>query len=306
MHTILGRSRMSLMTTLAVLGGLLAGFPLRADIVAGAYHNYEASLDTDADSLWEDLGSAANRDFTFQGITRVPVVTGGYAFTHAYSFPGTGTGEGAQAVGDQQATASGLRAGAGQDPGSFEIWSRVAAADVPANDRMHVLFETGGTTGLSFSLYTTAGGVPYLYFSTTGTHIINLRYALQPSDFGQFLQATGTIDTASPLTTLYVKGLNGTDFSTTSALASTWSAGTDAAGLGMSSSTTGVTGPVGIAKTDPFQGEITILRHYNGVALSAAQVQQNFDALVIPEPSCGALLLAAAGLLSWRRRPRGP
>lgn len=305
MHAIHNRHLQGAKVLLAALGGLLFAAPLRADIVAGAYHTYEASLDVDADNLWEDLGTAANRDFTFQGITRVPVAGSGYGFTHAYSFPGTGTGEGAQAPGDQQATATGLRAGAGQNQGTFEVWFRVAGPDVPANDRMHVLFETGGTTGLSFNLYTTAGGEPRLYFSTSGTSFINLSYALQPEDFGQFLQATGTIDTGTLVTTLYVKGANGTDFTVSGAGASTWSDGGDAAALGMSSSASGVMGPVGIAKNDPFQGEIAILRHYNGLALSAAQVQQNFAALVIPEPAGGLLLLGAAGLLARRRRSRG-
>ena len=179
-------------------------------VISGAYHNYEASLDTNGNTSWEDLGTATGgnlRPFSFHDISRVAVsasdpITGKpYFFTNAYDFPGTGTGSGTQTAGNQETSATTFGTSGSTQTATFEIWFKLDT--LPVEGKQVVLFETGGDSrGFSFTV-STSSGISRLFANGISPEA-DASYLLQPGDVGKYLQATAVLGPST--LALYVNG----------------------------------------------------------------------------------------------------
>jgi Family of unknown function (DUF6288)/Bacterial Ig domain len=215
--------------------------------VSGAWFEWDAAKDVAGDATWPS-STANTYTWTFDGGALSPVSVSDARFdklTKAYALPA------AKDVNNTNWDALGSNQSA-----TFEF-----VVDADTDDGL--LFESGGSTGLQFDI---SGGALRGCIKGGGTFTVS--YPLTATDKGRFIHAVFVI-TISNKFELYVDGV----LKQSVAIATTDWSGTDAAGLGNSSSTA----PNG-NKVD-FTGKLALFRYYKAKALSATEVITNFNAL---------------------------
>jgi len=186
--------------------------------------------------------------------------------------------------------------------GTYEWWLRLDPTDY-ANGDNRALWERGGANGSAFSISRDGSGDFFFnYAVVSGSLALQESVSLASANVSDFFQIAVVNDFTNSETRYYVDGaLIGTG-----AFAATWNNGTDGAKIAdgfdnnaYNSST------VGNGSQD-FLGEIGVFRVYSGTngALTTAQIEQNYNAVMIPEPGTAALILAGTTccLLFGRRR----
>ncbi|MFZ5833481.1 MAG: LamG-like jellyroll fold domain-containing protein [Planctomycetota bacterium] len=263
----------------------------------GVTLNYDAAMDTDGNSTWEDCvgsvqsdGSGNHVEFALGGATRQAVTSACLGITHAYDFTAGAKG-----------TAASLEKLMGNptDTGAtFEFWFK--PHDLMGDE---MIFETGGATDgtalllqdsmLRFSTWDNQGATnPAI---STSTFDLSL---LTAGELGEFLHVVAEVDLVGDMSRLFVNG-ELRDEQAASANIADW-AGSDNTGLA------GVNGgTLGGLSTGTFDGQIAVFRFYD-MALTAGEVRGNYLS-VVPEP--GMFTLAAISLavlaLSRRRKRSG-
>lgn len=165
---------------------------------------------------------------------------------------------------------------------SFELW--VKPDDLLGND---VLLEMGGSgDGTIFAM---EGDTLHFVSQTGPSNRLETSTILTPGMLSDFIQIVGTIDLTNDEIALYVNGLLAGSDVLTSGDHSIWS-GNSGAGLGGVNGTT----PLDAMGLNNFNGEIAILRFYEGSVLSLQDVRSNYfgvTGILIPEPPTGMLIL---------------
>jgi len=259
-------------------------------IIPGAKAEYNAELDQDNDNVWVNEAQPGVRDYTgVAGNLSGPNVSSYPGINYAYDFNGTTT-----------ATTADFENFNEQNSATFEIWFKPDDVDAVGKE---VLWETGGNTvGTSFTLDGSTG--LELAFNNTKsgqrTASIDLKTFLSTDELNEFIQAVGVIDMNDDKMLLYV---NGRLAGTFAASGSDWSGSHDS-GLG------GFFVEVGGISADgsfgSFDGMIAQFRIYESTIFTLNAVEQNFLAIVVPEPA--TFVLSAIGVLRLlvcrRRRKR--
>ncbi len=180
---------------------------------------------------------------------------------------------------------------------SFELW--VKPDDLASGQQ--VLFETGGSNGLSLTLNNDE-----LLFrvksNVGGSHLLNATATLAPADIADFVQIVGVVDLATDTTSLYVNGTF-VDSATSGADLTDWAGG----GTSSLASNDGVVGGANSGDLNSygtFQGQVGLLK-FHEVALTATDVNDSFLAVSTPSapaplPSSLYLMLLGLGLLRLR------
>ena len=116
------------------------------------------------------------------------------------------------------------------------------------------------------------------------------------ADFSEFTQVAAVLDQASGLASLYIDGAL-----VTTADASGIDSWTSGHGAGLGGANGSIGGDLGdLTGYGTYAGQISILRFYES-ALTAVQIQDNFDG-VVPEPATGMLVgLGLVGMAGARR-----
>jgi len=263
-----------------------------ANIVPGAVHEYDANQDADGNQTWEDLGTQLDRDWTLSGPTG-PNLTGptrnavssATTITHAYNFDGV----------DDAAIASSENRSGNHDA-TFELWFR---PDLFPTGDVRTIFEHGNSPrGISFGLSEDTLVFRYRAGSASSGE---LTFDLSAIGITDFIQAVGVIDDTDDQIRLYING--GSEQTLDIGTFADFTSNDD---LGLASNQDlGGGGQNGSAFTWSgfYDGDIALLREYR-TAFDVAQVQQNYAALTVPEPSTAALasLLFAVIYLRPRRR----
>ena len=252
--------------------------------------NYNANVETDL--TWESVPAAAGNEWVFTPgqVSLNSVSSATTIIEQAYNFNGTG-GASNQGLNDLPGDPSDADA-------TWEFWLRPAVGT--DTDR---IFETGGAgDGMSVVYNGNTNEVTFTFDdgsvqrSVTGGSTL-----IDTTDFHQIVGVYDKNSGGLDRLYLYVDGMLEDSDETTNSL-NDWDGG--------DTSTLGVTG-TGLAEGTPgntnFEGDLAIFRFYEA-PLSAADVQQNFDALqIVPEPASVAmwLLLGVIGAgVCWRMRRR--
>ncbi len=178
---------------------------------------------------------------------------------------------------------------------TIEMWIR--PNDFVGNK---VLLELGGTTdGSSFRL---EGGTLYYNVVDNTTNTAEAMTDISGHTNGDFIQIVGEVDLVNDLIKLYVDGMLADTAVASGDIADY--AGTDINGLGSIGNAIGGSSSIGTGFSG-FDGDIAIVRFSNSL-LGPQAIEDNFNALFVPEPTSIALwvLLGAVGFLYARRRMR--
>jgi len=243
-----------------------------AEVISGAVHQWDASLDDGVDSVWEDTGTLATQSWRLLGSGGTNVngpqwgsVASTLGMTHAYDFDGV---DDRGLVGPENRT--------GNHDTSFELWFRPDGLATGAD--AWPIFEHGNeprglTIGLSDDL------LVFLYAAGHGTYA-DVTFDLDVDDNGidnpDFIQVVAVVDDTSDELRLYVDGGNeqsipveeSNDFTSNNELGLAQNNGNG--GGQMESPYPWLSGE--------FSGEIALLREYR-TAFTLAEVEQNFAAL---------------------------
>jgi len=244
-------------------------------VTPGFDFSVDASLDTDGDSRWEDTVGTTGFDFELDSspaVTRVAGVSSLPGISAAYDFPGGSIGTEAGAL--LSAAGTGTRRSFASASGDWtdedvtiEVWFKPGnLTPTPANGQ--IIFEDGGSTGFGF--FVDSNELRLRKMPGTGNVASDIS-----ATSGEFIQAVGTFDNAGAIELF----INGTSVGTDNPSGGDWSGG-DAAAVGTrgGSNTGGIGG--GQSDTESFDGQIAIFRVYRDQVLSAAQVADNFAAIV--------------------------
>ncbi|MFT5123299.1 MAG: hypothetical protein ACI97B_001932 [Verrucomicrobiales bacterium] len=270
-----------------------------ADIIPPTL-NWEAALDTNGNNIWESsVNHEANTRFLFgsaQSTTDVSGTSNLPGVQSAYAMPA--------ASGDMSSFSTITIPGGGNASlmdASFELVFRPISLSTN-----YFVFETGGT-GSGAGIFIKDSQIVFrAQQSANAANDAEVTVPLGAGDLNKFHQVVGTIDldaaAGANSISLYLNGVFiGSDFASDVLNAF---AGGDSSGIGNlgGGSLTGHDNATVQNMFDNFDGDIAILRYYQNQVLSPTQVQQNYDALLIPEPSSFALVFVGALFLSSFRR----
>ncbi len=195
-------------------------------IVGGATLNYDASLDTNGNNLWEDSTGISGYDWTLDGTVTLNTALSNapQGITAAYVFDGTNGG----VISD---TLMSLPGDPTDGSATFEIWFRPNDPSVTTG----ILFDTGSqNNGTNLRIYESGGNTFIEYVVLQDTSFPAIR-PIVTADItsemasGEFIQIAGTIDVVTGTVELFVNGVSvGSD---TNASLNDWSDGTEGSGL---------------------------------------------------------------------------
>ncbi|MDA1017307.1 MAG: hypothetical protein O3A00_22975, partial [Planctomycetota bacterium] len=247
-------------------------------ITTGLTLSFDAGVDTDGNSVWENTETLATHNLNLgANITRNASPTTSISGIGAsYVFPTAGSTNAADfAVGN--ATIQDIAGDPSDEDVTFEIWFK---PDSLTNGDQ-ILFETGGTQ-FGFSFYILNGDTLRVSVSSNSSADgfgIETPLAGLPSDFIQAI-ATLTIGPGTDTDTLRLY-INGSEVGTspvTGTNINDWT-GTSFPGIGGGDISIGGSGADGVTlPNSSFKGEIAIVRLYNQ-ALSGAEIASNFTAV---------------------------
>ncbi|MEN1678132.1 MAG: glycosyl hydrolase [Planctomycetota bacterium] len=253
-------------STLRVGGvGFTEAGPAGTPVSTGLRLNFDAGADTPGDAEWTNTVNAATSVAFSGSASPVPVdSTELPALTQAYDISSVGGAEGLigfyESGGPQRS----------QRDATFEA---VFYVDPNNPDGKQIVFEAGGA-GRGVAMLLDGSSLTFNVDGQGGDNDVVAE--LDPG----WRHAIGVIDLdgAGDTLTLYIDGQPAGTLATSGII--DW-AGGNPMGLGdaADSVTTGVDG----GSADPFGGELALVRYYEGIAFSLAQVQQNYAALA-PEP----------------------
>ncbi|MFU8893017.1 MAG: Ig-like domain-containing protein [Luteolibacter sp.] len=247
----------------------------------------DAAHASDTNRYWNDLVDGNPTGFGLlldkskgNVVTRQAITGSNTQLSHAFQFPGGKVENvgGAQIVETNTGIARSFNnAGWHTQPVSFEIWFRPDNIN-PSPTNGQILFEDGDhTTGISLSIRSnnirfrkTAGGGEINYNLDTDADEL-----LLGAPTGEFIQVIATYNTTGVMELF----INGASVGTTTTSTGNW-ASTD---RGAFATRGGLhTGAIGSqnASTQSFQGQIAMIRAYRNRVLTAAEVKDNFDAIV--------------------------
>lgn len=277
---------------------LVAGLPHRrvaAEPVAGAFHQWDASLDDGQDSVWEDTGAAANQHWSLSGFggpnpagpPRV-AVSSAHNLTHAYRFDG---------IYDRGRAAAENRVG--EHNASFELWFR---PDGLPEGTARTIFENGNEPrGLTIGL---AGDLLVFAYAAGHSTYADLTYDLDVDDNGidnpDFIQIVAVVDDANDQLRLYVDGENEQILAV--GATSDYTSNNDW-GLGKNNDNGGAQGESPYTWGASFAGEIALLREYR-FAFTQVEVAQNYAAVAALPASADFDAdgqVSGSDLLIWQR-----
>ncbi|MEL7266919.1 MAG: LamG-like jellyroll fold domain-containing protein, partial [Planctomycetota bacterium] len=215
-------------------------------------HDYTASDDNTANSLWENSQTAANHWTLASGVSKNTNPSTSYpGITQSYNFDGTGGGT--------QSSFASFAGDPSNDNATFEIWFR--PSDATGNE---ILFETGAA-GDGVSIVLSDESLQYRVKDSGANIQLSHNIATEIAS-GEFIQAVGTVDVNTGTVTLYV---NGVQVATqTNASIGDW-AGGDNAGLGVQN------GGINFGTFGAFTGEIASMRFYQS-SLETTDVAYRF------------------------------
>ena len=270
----------------------------QAVITAGVTLNFDASTDAAGDGTWDPdgTGSSTARNFTFSNGNQSPAVVSEATtpgISAAYAFPA-----GVATTLDYENFIE--NTGQGNADATFEMWFR--PADTMDN---HVLFETGGgTTGSAIQI---RGNRVVFNVSDQGDFAVTSAQVLG-SLTDRHHQIVGTIDFTGPDSadvSLYVDGQPAHTVNVASGF-DDWT-GSDDGNLGQRSNA--VAGEnLGLNMFSDYNGQISIFRFYEGKALTASEVLDNYTTVATavpvaiqttPGPSQTAGAVATDLVLNW-------
>jgi hypothetical protein len=243
--------------------------------------NFDISNEVSADGQWENSVAGQNDELFYDNtdVTYTDVsATTSTTITHAYTLDGTGSGlfYDADSNGSDDSFGDAAAGIAENSDGTFEIWFR--PSDLIGTE---VLFETGGSGQDAAAIYMVDNILKFVVHDQ-GRDTSELTFDLSTIDTTEFVQVVGVFDEnvagSGDTAQLYV---NGTlrDSSTGDDIRD-WSGGNDAAiGDFTGSSIIQDIEGIGPGSVNEFNGEIASFRFYESDALSASEVQQNYDAV---------------------------
>ncbi len=286
-------NRQATITLLAALG-LLVGSAGAAIVTDSLAYEFIADSDDGADGQWNDLVAGGSDPYFEAGsldhVSIGPTLT---LYSNAFRYDGSDTSR-------LKDGGSDLKSGpALSDNSNFtlEVWLRPAALGSGASDFNQTIIDFGGNgngSGIYLSYNaatgeTTVGG----YADGDDAAVSASSASLIVGDIADLMQVVLSVTpTEANLyvnTTAYAAGAPGTGAS-----------GNNPVGLGSTEGQAG--GSNGAFVGDNLVGDIAAARIYDGKALTAAEVSQNYQT-VIPEPASMALL-GLGGLAVLRRRRR--
>ena len=263
--------------------------------------NYDAGLDTDGDSEWEDTvglyATGSGLDFQLTGVTRRSSVSTSRAGIRAsYAFDGSATANlGPSNMEDE------FRGNPTDNVASFEIWFK--PSDLSGQE---ILWEIGGSTdGASLTLNDNLLQLVAKDDSNTGGIAADLTGLAN-----DFIQAVAVIDRDSETLRLFVNGVESAGSLVSLGNLADWAGndgGTDGAlGSSHGNAVGGSGGALGnLNGYGNFVGDLALFRMYTE-ALSPEDVRELYVATAVPEP-CTLTLLGLGGIgLLCRRRRRKP
>ncbi|MBC2603971.1 LamG-like jellyroll fold domain-containing protein [Puniceicoccus vermicola] len=229
--------------------------------------NYDAS-NPGAVGVWQNTLEPGVRDWSMMDSTSGSVTSAGTNITHVFSFNGTSS------IGVQDSFASGSVV-----TSSWELWIK------PSNLTTVGTFLESGANAQGFVLAQNGNEIDF--FVNNGGDQVNLTFQINSALIEDYMQVVAVIDSGSDVSRLYVNG----SLVDSDSNAPDWRGSNDASIGG----TTNAAGPL----DGYFNGQIAIMRHYDDLALSDAQVLQNYNAVAaIPEPSHFSLLSIGTILLT--------
>lgn len=265
-------------------------------IVNGATLNYDASLDVDGNSVWEDSTNVSGFDFLLDGtVNRNDSLVGAPpGIDAAWVFDGSNGGV-------ISTSAESFAGDPTNSSATFEIWFR---PDSPSDNR-GVLLDIGSSSdGTNLRLYQSGGDsfIEYVVQQNASQNTVVTADITTEMDSGEFIQLVATFDVTAGTAELFVNGVSvGQDVNL---LVSDWSGGSE--GISIAKSDGSYTS-INDFHFNSFEGEIAAFRFYESV-LADASVERNYNALTksltvttFDATSAGgaAVNVAADGSFTW-------
>jgi hypothetical protein len=259
-----------------IAAGSVNNDPPPAIVTTGLELFYDAAADAPGDNIWSNSvgGTATDLNFTSNAVASLVTAAEFPALSAAYRIPASGVAGGLNNYFENGGPRS-------QRDATFEVVFRVGDTAAGADQ---VLIEAGGSArGMALVLNDNT-----LTFSVDGD---GDDVSIDTTLAAGWYHAVGVIDldAAGDSLSLYI---NNTLVGTASGAINDWAGGNLLGIGGVASSATGIAGA-----GNNYHGDIALARYYNNVAFSAAEVDQNYQALLYSPgvPGMPAATLSISG-----------
>ena len=277
----------------------LAILPAGAQVTAGFDFYADARQDDGANDRWEDLtvGNPSGSEMLLDdspAVTRVATTTT-TKLTAAYDFPGGSINNeaGALFVATGTTTIRGIEQFSGNwsdEQTTLEIWFKPDNLD-PTPSNGQILFESGGGTG--FGLFIDDN----LLVMAHDSNDPRVEYDLSTDTLGLLLATPATSEFIHVVATIRENGTNNSELFINGVSVGTavddgdWSGG-DAGAIGTRGQNNVGGRGGGQNNTESFDGQIALVRMYQGQILTPVEIQANFDEDKLGLPNQTQIVLA--------------